>query len=118
MLNRDCIYGDHTIRLTVTDKGGVSASVSFDVKLHPEFLTQPEVQPVVTDELTVQAGVNFSGLTTVRLYDAGGNLVLERQVNISLKEPGKINLDGIAGGNYVLKMTCNNKTITKNIIKL
>ena len=118
MLNRDCIYGDHTIRLTVTDKGEISTSTSFNVKLQPEFLAQPEVQSVVTDELTVQAGVNFSGLTTVRLYDAGGHLVLEQQVNISLKEPGKINLDGIAGGNYVLKMTCNNKTITKNIIKL
>lgn len=118
LLNRDCNYGDHTIRLTVTDKGDIATSVSFDVKLQPEFTTQPEIKPVVTDELTVAAGVNFSGLTTVRLYDAAGNLVLEQQVNISLKEPGKINLDGVAGGNYVLKMTCNNKTITKNIIKL
>ncbi len=118
MLNRDCQYGDHTIRLTVTDKGEISTSVSFDVKLQPEFLAKPEIEPVVTDELTLQAGVNFSGLTTVQLYDASGNLVLEQQVSISLKEPGKINLDGMAGGNYVLKMTCNNKTITKNIIKL
>lgn len=120
LLNRDCVPGDHVLRLTVTDKGeepaSTSATISF--KLHPEFLSEVVVPGSVTDVLTIRASKTFSGNVAVKLYDMNGNLVLEDHVDISLSRAGEVDLSGVDGGNYILKLTCNNKTITKNIIKL
>ncbi len=119
--------GDHLVTLTVTDKGlpGVENSVlscivSFNIKLLPERKQEVEVASSVKEgePLLIHAGINFSGAVTVRLYNATGSLVLEKQLHIALGKPGELDLSGFAGGCYTLKMTCNNKTIIRNIIKL
>lgn len=117
-LNRDCVHGDHIVTLTVADSAGLTATTTMSVKLHPEFLPEPEIQTSVVDELVIRAGMTFSGNVTARLYDVSGNLVLEEEVVVSLSEPGKLDLSKVDGGNYTLKLICNNKTITQNIIKL
>ncbi|MDE5612564.1 MAG: S8 family serine peptidase [Odoribacter sp.] len=116
--NRNCKAGDQVITLTVTDASDLSTVVKIPVKLLPEPLKEVEIESSVVDKLTVRASMTFSGAVKVELYDASGNLVLQDKMTISLKEPGELDLSGVDGGNYVLKLTCNNKTITKNIIKL
>lgn len=113
-----CKPGDYCIKLKVTDQGGVSSERSFPLKLHPEFLKEPEVQSCVTDELLIRAGMTFSGRMKAEFYDAAGRLVYTQEVEASLSRPGKVDCSGLAGGVYTLKLTCNNKTITRNIIKL
>lgn len=118
--NRNCKAGDQVITLTVTDASAeaLSTVVKIPVKLLPEPLKETEIESCVVDKLTVRASMTFSGAVKVELYDASGNLVLRDNMTISLKDPGELDLSGVDGGNYVLKLTCNNKTITKNIIKL
>lgn len=116
--NRNCKAGDQIITLTVTDASDHSTEVKIPVKLLPEPLKEVEIESCVVDKLTVRASMTFSGAVKVELYDASGNLVLVDKMTISLKEPGELDLSGVDGGNYILKLTCNNKTITKNIIKL
>ena len=65
-----------------------------------------------TDSMT------FSGEMRACLYDVSGNLVLDRKVTASLHKAGELDLSKVDGGSYTLKLSCNNKTITKNIIKL
>lgn len=121
LVNRNCVPGDYVVKLTVTDKGEIptSTSTSISLKLQPELLRDVVVYPnPVVDMLNIRASMTFSGRVTVRLYDVGGNMVLEQEVNISLSEAGKLDLSKIDGGSYTLKLSCNNKVITKNIIKL
>lgn len=116
--NRNCKAGDHVIVLTVSDASNLSTSVRIPVKLLPELLKDVEIEANVVDKLVVRASMTFSGAVKVELFDISGNLVLRDNMIISLSEPGVLDLSGVDGGNYVLKLTCNNKTITKNIIKL
>lgn len=116
--NRNCKAGDHVIVLTVTDGSNLSTSVQIPVKLLPELFKEVEIETNVVDKLTVRASMTFSGAVKAELFDTSGNLVLRDNITISLGEPGILDLSGVDGGNYVLKLTCNNKTITKNIIKL
>ena len=119
ILNQDCVPGDYGISVIVTDKGGISAQETFTVKLQPELLKEVVVYPnPVVDVLNIRAGMTFSGKVTVGLIDIAGNTVLEKKIDISLSKAGQVDLKGISGGSYILKLTCNNKTITRNIIKL
>ena len=117
--NRNCIAGDHIVKLTVTDRGGLSSTTELSIKLQPELLQEVELYPnPVVDILTIRASMTFSGEMRACLYDASGNLVLERKVTASLHKAGELDLSKVDGGSYTLKLYCNNKTITKNIIKL
>ena len=117
--NRNCIAGDHIVKLTVTDRGGLSSTTEFSIKLQPELLQEVELYPnPVVDIRTIRASMTFSGEMRACLYDASGNLVLERKVTASLHKAGELDLSKVDGGSYTLKLYCNNKTITKNIIKL
>lgn len=119
VLNQDCVPGDYEISLIVTDKGGISAKETFSVKLQPELLKEVAVYPnPVVDVLNIRASMTFSGKVTVQLIDIAGNTVLEKKIDISLSRAGQVDLKGISGGSYTLKLTCNNKTVTRNIIKL
>lgn len=119
--------GDHLVTLTVTDKGlpgeensVQSCTVNFNIKLLPERKQEVEVASTVKEgePLLIHASVNFSGTVIARLYNAMGSLVLEKQLHIALGKPGELDLSGLDGGCYTLKMTCNNKTIIRNIVKL
>lgn len=117
--NKNCIAGDHIVKLTVTDQGGLSSTTTFSIKLQPELLKEVELYPnPVIDILTIRASMTFSGEIRACLYDASGNLVLDRKVTASLHRAGELDLSKVDGGSYTLKLHCNNKTITKNIIKL
>lgn len=116
--NRDCRAGDHVIVLKVTDASNISTSVRIPVKLLPEFLREVEIESSVIDKLVVRASMTFSGAVVAELFDMSGNLVFRENMKISLSEPGVLDLSRVDGGNYILKLTCNNKTVTKNIIKL
>lgn len=121
LVNSDCQPGDYVVTLKVTDKGEypTTSTVSIPVKLQPELLKEVVVYPnPVVDVLNIRASMTFSGEVTARLYDVAGNMVLERKVKVSLSEAGRLDLSGVDGGSYTLKLSCNNKTITKNIIKL
>ena len=124
LVNRDCQPGSYTISFTVTDKGlgdegrRVQATTrAFSVRLLPEVRTEVSVEND-NETLTVRASTTFSGTVTVFIYDANGNLVQKQETETSLSVPGVLDISGLDGGTYTVKLTCNNKTITKNIIKL
>lgn len=124
LVNRDCQPGSYTISFTVTDKGlgdegrRVQATTrAFSVRLLPEVRTEVGVEND-NETLTVRASTTFSGTVTVFIYDANGNLVQKQETETSLSIPGVLDISGLDGGTYTVKLTCNNKTITKNIIKL
>lgn len=124
LVNRDCQPGSYTISFTVTDKGlgdegrRVQATTrAFSVRLLPEVRTEVGVEND-NETLTVRASTTFSGTVTVFIYDANGNLVQKQETETSLSVPGVLDISGLDGGTYTVKLTCNNKTITKNIIKL
>lgn len=118
IVNRDCLPGDYKLTLNVTDADGKRTQKSISVRLFPELLQEPVVSTEVTDVLTIRAGMRFSGKVKAELFDVSGNLVLEESVEISLSRAGEIDLSALDGGTYTLRLMCNNKTITKNIIKL
>lgn len=123
--NKDIQPGSYKVSLSVTDQGVggeehlnvQTTTTAFTVRLLPEVHKETSIENTNT-ELTIGASATFSGKVTARIYDTLGNLVLEQVTNISLSSPGKIDISGLSGGMYVVKLTCNNKTITKNIIKL
>lgn len=123
--NKDIQPGSYKVSLSVTDQGVggeehlnvQTTTTAFTVRLLPEVHTEASIENTNT-ELTIGASATFSGKVTARIYDMLGNLVLEQVTNISLSSPGKVDISGLSGGMYVVKLTCNNKTITKNIIKL
>lgn len=122
--NKDVQPGRYSVGLAVIDKGvgeehlnPQTATVTFSVRLLPQVHTEVTIENT-NDELTIGASATFSGKVIARIYDTLGNKVLEEVTNISLSSPGKLDISGLDGGMYVVKLTCNNKTITKNIIKL
>ncbi|MDE6450918.1 MAG: S8 family peptidase, partial [Odoribacter sp.] len=124
LVNRGCQAGSYTISFTVTDKGlgdegrKVQATTrAFSVRLLPEVRTEVGVEND-NKTLTVRASTTFSGTVTVSIYDANGNLAQKQEIETSLSAPGALDISGLDGGTYTVKLTCNNKTITKNIIKL
>lgn len=116
--NRNSRPGLHTIVIKVTDSVGASTSVNIPVKFEPELVREVELPGTVVDEFVVRASVNFSGRVTAEFYDVSGRLVLKETMDISLSQAGTIDVSGLSGGCYTVKLTCNNKTIVKNIIKL
>lgn len=116
--NKNCQAGLYTITISATDKEKASSEANFTVRLLPENKKESEITMTSPNELTIGASMTFSGKTKVEVFDASGNTVLVKTVIISLSQPGKVDLSGIDGGTYTVKLSCNNKTITKNIIKL
>ncbi|MGB6037804.1 MAG: choice-of-anchor L domain-containing protein [Cryomorphaceae bacterium] len=60
-------------------------------------------------EIYLLPGNRVSGLTTVRLFDAIGNEVLTRKLNLSEKELNSFFLPEMAGGIYLLRIENNNR---------
>lgn len=110
--------GSHSIVVKVKDSAGATASVTIPVKFEPELVKEVELPGTVVDELVVRASMNFSGSVTVEIFDMSGRQVLKETINISLSQAGSVDVSGLSGGCYMVKLTCNNKTIVKNIIKL
>jgi subtilisin family serine protease len=82
-----------------------------DVKIYPN--------PVERGVFYIETGSFFNGNTyQANLYDLGGVLILNRSV---LKNPGEgretFFLDGLAPGNYILKLTDGVKDVTSRIVK-
>lgn len=122
--NRDCRPGSYTVSFTVADEGlgdehrkVQTATQSFAVRLLPEARTEVGVEND-NKTLTVYASATFSGVVTVSIYDASGDLVQNQDTEISLSAPGVVDISGLSGGTYTVKLTCNNKTMIQNMIKL
>ena len=61
--------------------------------------------------------VRVNGLIVIEIYGAAGSLISSKQYNTSGMYNSKIDLTKHANGLYILKITTNEKTILKKVLK-
>lgn len=110
--------GQGELTFTATDGLGASCSVRVrvlvrDGKRDADFYPNP-----VKDKLNIRMGKEVEGDIAVRIYNAGGTLVLETVKHIAPFEPAVVGMEGLAGGSYLVVVKYKETEIRGNIIKL
>ena len=90
--------------------------VGAGIKDQSDFSSTIQVFPNPTNDRITISGMNgnYSGKTSISVYNLQGQLLLQQSAN---QETVEINLNSLAKGMYVLKLNSSNNYVVKRIIK-
>lgn len=107
------------IRLKVRDALGAESSMSISV-----FVKNPSEQDIysypnpVSDVLNIRIDAKKADVLIELFNTAGATVYKEEVANVSCFTPLTLALNFLAPGRYILKVTCNGESTSRNIIKL
>lgn len=110
--------GQGELTLTATDGLGASCAVRVRVlvrngKRAADFYPNP-----VKDKLNIRMGKDVEGNIAVKIYNAGGTLVLETVAPIAPFKPAVVGMERLAGGSYLVVVRYKDTEVRSNVVKL
>lgn len=110
--------GAAELTVTAFDNSGASCSIAFRIVARDAARSVDLYPNPVQDKLNIRMGKEVEGDISVRLYNAGGTLVLESSVEIAPFEPAQLDVSKLQGGSYLVVVKYKNTEVKGNIIKL
>lgn len=110
-------YGRSEIVVKATDEGGNTGTASIVVLCRDDSREIDLYPNPCRDTLNIRMGRNVNGEIQVKLYDKAARCVLDKTCKIAPTEPAALDLSGLGGGTYTIKVSIDTKSCTKTIIK-
>lgn len=110
-------YGQAQVRVTATDREGLSATQSFMVTVRNGSVAVEMYPNPVTDWLYIRMGTDVNGSIGVKIYNGSGANIWSGTASISPQNPARLNMSNLAKGRYVVEVTHGGKTYKESIVK-